>query len=331
MAVSIDNPHSLGEMISSNDLLCDELKLKERMNADGYLLFRNVIPEVVISKLVAKVSAILESCGWIANSNTGGFKSLITPCREGEDEYFRVVDRIVKLEEFHSLAHNNELMSVMKLVVGNSAFPHPLSIIRLVFPNNPEITTPPHQDFRNNQGTESLTAAWIPLHDCPVSRGGLAVLEGSHKYGVLPLKFHLGAGNRRAVLPTDMGGLRWLTTDYSSGDVLLFPSLTVHSALDNTDKNEMRISVDYRYQLEGEALVEQSLFPHFNRVSWDDIYEQWSSEQLQYYWKQKSFNLVSWDQTLQDLPDDHLDDAVKQTRHYKKTRQIRAQKLGFQN
>lgn len=51
--------------------------------------------------------------------------------------------------------------------------------------------------------------------------------------------------------------LRWVGTDFNLGDLLLFPALTVHRALHNLDTRRMRLSVDFRYQREGEALTEQ--------------------------------------------------------------------------
>jgi hypothetical protein len=168
------------------------------------------------------------------------------------------------------------------------------------------VTTPPHQDFLNNQGTPGLTAAWIPLGDCPRRRGPLAVLRGSHRFGVLPLEFHLGAGNRQAVLPPEMiERLTWVTTDMSAGDVLVFGALTVHASLHNTTR-EMRLSVDFRFQRQGEPLTELVLEPHFGRLSWDEIYEGWDSDELKYYWRDLDYRVVPFDRTAfeQSAPSD---------------------------
>jgi hypothetical protein len=158
------------------------------------------------------------------------------------------------------------------------------------------VSTPPHQDYPNNQGTPNLTAAWIPVGDCPMELGGLAVLRGSHRYGVLPLDTDLGAGNRKAVLPPQMlEDLRWVSADYAAGDVVLFRALTVHAALHNASEFFMRISVDFRYQLEGEELTEGCLRPHFDRLTWEEIYSSWSSDRHQYYWKDLDYGVVPFD------------------------------------
>ncbi len=113
----------------------------------------------------------------------------------------------------------------MRQVLGDSAFPHPLSIVRLVFPDTPELATPPHQDYPNNQGTENLTAAWIPLDDCSVSDGALAILEGSHKFGLFPRQFHLGPGNRGAILSDCSSRLPLVVRRFQGGGYCAFPGI----------------------------------------------------------------------------------------------------------
>ncbi len=287
--------------------------LRARLGKDGYLFFRSVIPRDRLMALRDQITDILADEGWIESGERRNDAIAITrPRREGRRRYFQAHDRIIRLEALHSLAHDDALLGLMRRVLGQTAFPHPLSIIRLVFPESPELATPPHQDYPNNQGTADLTAAWIPLADCPVEQGSLAILEGSHKFGVLPLKFHLGAGNRRAVLGDQLAGLRWVGADFALGDVLLFPSLTVHKAMENLSKEKMRLSVDFRFQREGEALTEGSLRPHFERIDWGEIYQGWNSTRYQYYWQDKEYVEVPWNAALHELPPDHYDEAYEQ-------------------
>ena len=213
-------------------------------------------------------------------------QAVLHPVHEEMAEYAPVYDDIQRLEEFHTLAHHPDLMGVMREVRGSTAFPHPLKISRIGFPEHFEATTPPHQDYPNNQGTKNLTAAWIPVGDVPMDLGPVAILRGSHRYGVLPLAGHMGPGRRQAKVPREMlEELRWVTTDFAAGDVLVFTSLTVHAALHNITEFNLRLSVDFRYQLEGEALTEVCLLPHFQRVTWDEVYASWNSDRYQYYWK----------------------------------------------
>jgi hypothetical protein len=294
----MNNSWAFLPMRASNDVLGDPVALRVRLEEDSYLYFRNILDVERITNLRRRMLLTLADHGWIRRRPylMRGV-TIVPPVREGEEEYLQVYDDMQRLEEFHTLAHDDVLTDVMRQILGPSAFPHPLKITRLGFPEHYETSTPPHQDFPNNQGTVNLTAAWIPVGACPMELGGLAVLRGSHRYGLLPLATHLGAGNRKAVLPTEMlEELRWVTADYAPGDVVVFKALTVHAALHNTSEFFMRLSVDYRYQLEGEDLTPGCLQPHFERVAWEDIYAGWKSDRYQYYWKDLDFEVVPFRQ-----------------------------------
>jgi ectoine hydroxylase-related dioxygenase (phytanoyl-CoA dioxygenase family) len=315
-------------MQASNDLLGARDRLAERLRETGYLLFRDILPPEPLRGLREQITAVLAEVGWIADGEERD-QAIVrtTPHREGEPGFFDAYDPIMHLEAFHSLPHRRELMALMREVLGDSVFPHPLGVCRLVFPDYPEISTPPHQDYRNNQGTVNLTAAWIPLGDCRRADGGLAVLEGSNRAGLLPLQFSLGPGNRGAILSEDLQQLRWVSTDFRLGDVLLFPALTVHSALHNQAGRSMRLSVDFRYQLEGEALTPACLEPHFGRFSWEEIYRGWQSADLQYYWRNRRFMTVPWDTTMHQLPRELAQGSRERREAFEKRRAQQRQAL----
>lgn len=276
----MNNYWAFGEMRDANDLLGHPMQLRKRFETDGYLLIRGLLPSPAISTVRVPFMEILARHGWVRPSG----EVIIRPVREGDDAFFNVYDEIQKVEAFHSLAHHPHLRRTMRAVLGAGVFPHPLKVARLIFPQNWEVTTPPHQDFPNNQGSATASAVWIPLADTPRKNGGLAVLPGSHKLGLQPLQFSLGAGNRQAALTHEARELKWVTTDFQLGDVVIFGSHTVHSALHNCT-GRMRLSVDFRYQVDTEPVSDLVLKPHFERQSWTDIYADWRSDRLQYYWQ----------------------------------------------
>jgi hypothetical protein len=57
----------------------------------------------------------------------------------------------------------------------------------------------------------------------------------------------------------------------------------------------MRLSVDFRYQREGEELTEICLQPHFQRLTWDEIYSGWKSDRHKYYWKGLDYKVVPFE------------------------------------
>jgi len=301
----MNNEWAFAPMTSSNSLLGDSDAVRARLREDGYLYFRDVVDHAPLIELRRKMLTIMERTGWVMSKPLMRGVAISGPYREGDPEYFEVYDEIQKLEEFHVLAHHAAVLGIMRQVVGETAFPHPLKVARIAFPTNYAASTPPHQDYLNNQGTQDLTAAWMPLSDCPMELGSLAILRGSNHFGVLPLQFHLGPGNRRAVIPPDMlQELRWVTSNFGLGDVVLFPSLTIHAALHNAAPGRLRLSVDYRYQCEGQALTPMVLEPHFGRLSWEEIYAGWKSDQHQYYWKDLNYEVVPFDQTEFDKSKD---------------------------
>jgi ectoine hydroxylase-related dioxygenase (phytanoyl-CoA dioxygenase family) len=294
----MNNSWAFLPMRDSTDLLGDPAALQQRLDEDSYLYFRAVLDTDKLMTLRRRILLTLADQGWVRRTPylMRGV-AISPPVREGDEDFLRVYDEVQRLEEFHTLAHDEALTDIMRQVLGESAFPHPLKIARLGFPAHYEVSTPPHQDYPNNQGTPNLTAAWIPVGACPMELGGLAVLRGSHRYGLLPLDTHLGAGNRSAVVPPQMlEDLRWVSADYSAGDVVLFRALTVHAALHNASEFFMRLSVDFRYQQEGEALTESCLEPHFGRLTWNDIYSTWKTDRYQYYWKDLDYEIVPFEE-----------------------------------
>ncbi|MDA0334575.1 MAG: hypothetical protein O2782_05365, partial [bacterium] len=80
----------------------------------------------------------------------------------------------------------------------------------------------------------------------------------------------------------------WHTTNYEAGDTLIFNSLLAHRALPNETADRMRVSLDNRYQSVHIPIAEQMLTPHLSGVaplSWDEVYADWKSDELQYYWQ----------------------------------------------
>ncbi len=124
---------------------------------------------------------------------------------------------------------------------------------------------------------------WIPLQDCPLQLGGLAVAEGCHHWGELDFQPALGANSTEIIEPLDSC---WRASPFELGDVVIFSGLTPHKGLPN-NTNQLRLSVDYRYQPASDWITPDVLLPQ-NRFmfSWQDIYRDWPEDDpLKYYWK----------------------------------------------
>ena len=295
----MNNRFAFLPMRSSSDLLGGPDALRSRLAEDSYLYFPGLLDRERVLAVRQDVLDVIKRLGWVNVRGDGIDMCKVLPLREEDDEFIEGYKQVQRLQSFHELAHEPELLDAMQQVLGPTAFPHPLKIARLAFPDHYEASTPPHQDFPNNQGTESLTATWIPITDIEPELGGLAILRGSHRWGLLPMEGHIGAGNRTAIISPEMAeACRWVTADFRMGDVLLFPSLAVHASLHNASEFQMRLSVDFRYQLERQPLTPGCLEPHFGNQTWEEIYAGWDDDRLQYYWKGLKYKVVKFE----DLP-----------------------------
>jgi ectoine hydroxylase-related dioxygenase (phytanoyl-CoA dioxygenase family) len=314
------NTEDVKAFFDATPLLPDSNAIQQRMAQDGYLFLKSVADPEVLVALRDQITAICDRYGWMKSGvDHRECISDHTPVVEGDDEYLPIYTEVQRLEAFHALAHEPGIMSAMRAVLGETAFPHPLSICRLVFPNNFAWATPAHQDYPNNQGSEDLYASWIPLVACPQTSGSLAILSGSNRLGLLPLEYSLGAGHRRCVLDDRHQKLDWVSSGFELGDILIFHSLTIHKSLENQSES-MRISVDYRYQREGENMSRACLRPHFSQDSWERIYSDWKRPELQYYWRDKNVVFQDWDADIHALPADHFKDALRLKGAYDKQR-----------
>ncbi len=277
----------------SSDLLLNPEALQRQMQEEGYLYLSSLLPKDVVHEVYAIIIELCQTYGWADQQGFAQGSARL----EGSDAWWEVYDPLQKQESFHALPHRPELLQLMEALVGETVLVHPRNIARIVFPATEFFSTPPHQDYPLIQGTPDTYTAWIPLTDCPVELGVLAVLAGSHRFGLMPVYSATGPGGLR--VDTEKLNLTWHASDMQAGDVLIFHSYTVHRALPNRTHNRLRISSDYRYQGASQPIVEDSLMPHYGRLSWEQIYEGWQNEDLKYYWRRYRLNIVPRNFALQ--------------------------------
>jgi ectoine hydroxylase-related dioxygenase (phytanoyl-CoA dioxygenase family) len=280
--------------INSADVRDSAGALRERARREGYLFVPGLVPPEAI---LAARRAILEVCtrhGFL-REDTPLEEAIAIPgvtYREGAPEYMSAYDEIQRLESFHALAHAGPIIRMLEALFGEPVLVHPRNIARVMFPQNNAYTTPAHQDYVHIQGTENTWTAWIPLGDCSRQLGGLEVLAGSHRSGVLPVRSAYGAGGLG--VETEHLDLDWHGGDFHLGDALFFHSHCVHRGVNNRTADRVRLSVDYRYQGLSQPVTVGSLLPHFNRMTWDEIYQGWERKDLQYYWEGRDLQMAEF-------------------------------------
>lgn len=294
-----------GEFEDASSLLGDQQALRAQAERDGLLFFRGLLePEPVLDlrrailKILDRHALLDRSYPLVEGVANCAAVNRIPPEKihaNGVGVGFDIYEEVQKLEVFHALAQHSALLGLYRILFDKEVFPHPRNIARLMLPHPDKQPTPSHQDFLHIQGSTTTWSAWIPLGDVPRELGGLAVLRGSHEEGLLGVTHNPGAGGLESIL-CDLD-YDWLTTDYQMGDVLTFHSHTVHKSLPSLSKDRIRLSCDFRYQPGDEHIEPASLLSH-GPFAWTDLYEGWHRNDLQFYWKKKTFALTQFDESI---------------------------------
>ncbi len=254
----ITNLRDAGELADATPLLADPVRLRDRLAEDGYLLLRGLLPCDRVMTVRRLIVAMIQEEGWLTADQPGPAARPDMPL-EGDERHRPLYRRLLHHPTFAGLARSPELLAVAADALAKPVLVHTRIIGRLAPPH--QSPTQPHQDFQYIRGSLQTLTAWIPLGDCPRRLGGLAVLPASHRLGFREHVRSTGAGGM--AVPTADLELPWLSTDYHAGDVLLFPSCTIHAALPNRTVDEVRLSADFRYQPQGDAIDPDSLRQHY--------------------------------------------------------------------
>ncbi len=287
--------------LDSTAVLEDGNELQKRMERDGYLFVRALLPADILESLRLKVLEIGSEVGWVRADTPLGeaVADLNSFCVEPEPQYMHVYNRMYCLREFHAIQHHPNLVGLFERMLCEVVMPHPRIIGRIIFPQREAYTTPPHQDFIPIQGAEETYTAWFPLGTAPPDLGGLQIASGSHRSGVYEIRPALGAGGLEVVDPLED---TWVSNPFEQGDVLIFHSMTVHKGLPNVSES-LRLSIDARYQKVADPIVSGSLEPHSQPSTWEEIYAGWPPSELKYYWRQRELKVVEYDHSYHDRRD----------------------------
>jgi ectoine hydroxylase-related dioxygenase (phytanoyl-CoA dioxygenase family) len=165
--------------------------------------------------------------------------------------------RVVPGDEYRAFCSQPAVRDWYAWFLGSKTFLHRRKILRHTRPHQSGIgtATQAHYDLVYlREGTDRVLSSWIPLGDCPISRGGLIYLEGSHRR-VLQEEAEGRLRRPAASITADLPALaeehdsRWLVADFEAGDMLVHSAHIVHASLDNVDtQGRMRLSTDIRYQ-----------------------------------------------------------------------------------
>ena len=169
------------------------------------------------------------------------------------------------------LLTNRRLLDLVEEIVGQEIYSNPVQHIRMKLPkramsdgefNGLIAKVDWHQDngvILPEADESTILTVWLPLNDSTIENGCLQVIPGSHRAGLEPhCPSDKGTGIPTRLIPTE----RAVPLPMRAGSALLMTQRTVHSSLDNTTDDEVRISLDLRYQPTGQPSG-RPMFPGF--------------------------------------------------------------------
>ena len=255
-------PGVFGNLENATHLLGDAGALRERMDEQGYCLFRGLIDRETV--LAARREILLKY------AVIGEIDSVRHPLMEAvycadsfidQVNLFAFTESVRSGEAYQRTVLHESLMAAMEQLLGGAARCFDFRWPRLVRPGE---GCGFHCDAPYvNRGSEQVITSWIPLGDLPREEGALIILEGSHRsdwvrqhYGEKDAdRDKLGWLSTNPITLRNKLGGRWLTTDFKAGDVLIFSMYLVHGALDNhSRRGRCRLTSDTRYQLASEPM-----------------------------------------------------------------------------
>lgn len=239
-------------LVDASPLLNNAAGLRELAERDGFLWLRGLFPVDTVLALRAAVEEFARRTGWLEDDGRAKAGKRVGDYMD--PEWVNLQVHVQNREEMWALGDHVAIHQALRAAEGRSSYLN-LSTANTcrVFSPHEDMATQPHQDAHYFRLIADFWTVWVPLGDCPVELGPLALLAGSHRGGMLDHTGH-GIVDGGVAMPEDTV---WSAGDLSCGDAILFRPLTVHRSLPNRSGGRLRMSADYRYGFwEGEAAVD---------------------------------------------------------------------------
>lgn len=166
---------------------------------------------------------------------------------------------------------NPRLLDVVEDICGPEIYSNPVQHIRMKLPkravaagsNHGLITRIPwHQDngvVLPEADVATILTVWLPLNAATLENGCLQVVPGSHRDELWP---HCPTAKGAAIPDRLLADAPSVALPLQPGSLLLMHQRTIHSSLDNVTEDEVRMSLDLRYQPVGQP-TGRPAFPGF--------------------------------------------------------------------
>jgi hypothetical protein len=244
--MEVMNGAAVRPLAEATALLDDPPSLQRAIERDGYLFLRRLVPCECVGRLRRLILEHAQSVSWLDPSAPIEQARVRGGVRVGDyqaPDWMALQARAQTSAELWDVGDALAVHRVLTAAFGRPSFLFlGMNTCRVVSPH-PELAARPHQDAHYVRMPGDFVTVWVPLGDCPMSLGPLAVWPGSHQRGLRP---HHGVGIVDGGVDLDEEGV-WHTADFSIGDALVLSRHVIHRSLPNASAHTLRVSVDLRY------------------------------------------------------------------------------------
>jgi len=249
----------LGELRDSSDVRGQPDVLRSRLQEDGYVFLRGVIPKEDVARARGEVLGVLDEDGLLDKGHPKE-EGVVAGDHDGDQGMIKGLAEsgIIYRPSFQCATNNDALFDFFAKFFGEEVTTFDYKWVRAVKPGE---SSGFHMDsVYMARGSRDLVTCWIPLMEVPWEMGGLAVVPGSNHlenyktmretYGELDLdKDDVGGTGWFSADPEEVlkYGSRFETAHFMPGDIVFFTLKTVHGSAVN-QSNRWRMSVDVRFQ-----------------------------------------------------------------------------------
>lgn len=237
-------PFALGLLHDASAERRDPVRLRHRALREGYVFLRRLLPRTAVMALRRQAIATCRELGLLDGRDRwcgGRFGDGSGTGAYTDARWLQLQQRLFVQPAFAALGNHPALRGVVADILEAAPVSGQGSVCRLAPPSLWQAPTATHRDYQYIPGSTRLWTAWLPLGDCPLELGPLAVSPRSERQD--------GAAD-----------LTWASAAMRAGDVLFVNALTLHRACPNFARDRVRLSLDFRY-----------VHPEDGRLGYDSI------------------------------------------------------------
>jgi len=230
-------PFALGLLHDASAEHRDPARLRHRALREGYVFLPRLLPRAAVMALRRQAIRTCRELGLLDGRNRwcgGHFGDASGTGAYSDPRWLQLQQKLFSQPEFTALENHPALRGVVAHILGAVPVSGQGSVCRLAPPSLQQAPTAMHRDYQYIRGSTRLWTAWLPLGDCSLELGPLAVSPRSEQQ------------DSAADLP-------WASAAMRAGDVLLVNVLTLHRACPNFSRDRVRLSLDFRYVHPGDV------------------------------------------------------------------------------